>query len=142
MEYFARKTHACALSRGSYTYMLYLLELTGNPTIAPTEFVLYRKVLSSVKTGEEITHIICFRARTAKDAFRRFFSPGAGVRKDFPGFEDAQWRSDVQWLHESVENKQDGKWIAVERPLSASQSVPRRSKEDIRRRVVSSWETR
>ena len=143
MEYFARKTHACALSRGSYTYMLYLLELTRNPTIAPTEFVLYREVLSlSVKANEEINSIICFGAKTYQDAFGRFFSPGMGVKKDFPESKDKRWRSDVKWLSKVIISNQDEKWIKVDRPSSASQSIPRRSKEDIRGGVVSTWETR
>lgn len=138
---FVRKMHACSLSRDSGTYLISLLELVENAEDGPTEFLLHRKLLSSsTESGEEIAHIICFRARTAQDAFRRFFCPGAGVRKDFPGIKDVRWRNEAHWLHEAVASERSGDWIKVNRPGSASRPRPRRPKEDRRGGVMSTWE--
>ena len=136
MYYFARKMHSCAFSRDSSTFMVSLLELAENTEDEPTEFALH---LKAVPSSEDFVRIICFRARTAQDAFKRFFCPGAGVRKDFPGIADVRWRSDAHWLHEAVASKQGGDWIKVRRPWSASRPRPRKPK-DIRGGVTSTWE--
>lgn len=140
MEYFARKMHVCVLSRGSGSYLISLLELVKNTEDEPVEFVLHRKVIPPPAGPDNtVAHIICFKAKTAEEAFRRFFSPGAGVRNDFPGITDAQWTGGAWWLDPALASDLSDQWVKVNRPGPASHSRSGGPRRDVRGGVTSTW---